>query len=373
MKELRDILAALAALRDRGEAAALATITSVRGSTYRREGARLLIRGDGTTVGSISGGCLEGDVAEAARDVLQTGQPRVLNYDLTADDDAVWGLGLGCNGMIEVFVEPVHAEEDAALVRQLQDTVDRRRTAALATVTASPSAQIPLGRRLFVPEDGEVRGSLGDPSLDAAAVAASRRQVAAGKSAKVPMAMPGGQGELFVEVMKPPLPLLVCGAGHDVLTLVRLAHEMGWWVMVSDSRPAYATRDRFPQADEVFLAQDRDVPEVARIDKHTFVVVMTHNFLHDQELLRGLLRTAARYIGLLGPRARTEKLFAELAKDGVALDDGQRARLYGPVGLDTGADSPEEIALSILAEILAVHNGRTATPLRDRHAPIHAS
>jgi xanthine dehydrogenase accessory factor len=373
MKELRDILSALAALRGRGEAAALATITGVQGSTYRREGARLLIREDGTTVGSISGGCLEGDVAEAAREVLQTGRPRVLNYDLTADDDAVWGLGLGCNGMIEVFVEPVRADSDAELVAQLRDTVDRRRTAALATVTESSSEAVPVGHRLFVPEDGEVRGSLGDPSLDAAAVAAARGQIAAAKSAKVPLEFPGGQGELFIEVVKPPLPLLVCGAGHDSLPLVRLAHEMGWWVMVCDSRPAYATRERFPQADEVFLAQDRDVPQTARVDRNTFVVVMTHNFLHDQELLRGLLRTPARYIGLLGPRARTEKLLAELAKDGVVLDDAQRSRLYGPVGLDTGADSPEEIALSILAEILAVHNGRAATSLRDRRAAIHAS
>jgi xanthine/CO dehydrogenase XdhC/CoxF family maturation factor len=143
--------------------------------------------------------------------------------------------------------------------------------------------------------------------------------------------------------------------------------------MVADSRPAFATRERVPEADEVFLVEDREVPAVARIDPHTFVVVMTHNFLHDLELIRGLLATPARYIGLLGPRARTDKLLAELAKQGGVLDDAQRARLYGPVGLDTGADSPEEIALSILAEILAVHNGRPAASLRDRRGPLHAA
>jgi len=189
----------------------------------------------------------------------------------------------------------------------------------------------------------------------------------------VPVEVPGGRIELFVEVLTPPIPLLVCGAGHDALPLVRLAHELGWWVMVADSRPAFATRERFPEADEVHLAEDRGVPTAVRIDRHTFVVVMTHNFLHDLEILRGLLATPARYIGLLGPRARTDKLLAELAKQGEILDDVQRTRLYAPVGVDTGADSPEEIALSIAAEILAVRNGRPAASLRDRRGPIHAA
>ncbi len=373
MRELRDILTSLAVLRARREPAALATITRVNGSTYRRAGARLLIRQDGTTVGSISGGCLEGDVAEAAREVMESGQPRLLTYDLTADDDAVWGLGLGCNGAIDVFVEPVRPEAGLNIAALLQDTIDRRRSAALATLITSSSGGAAVGSRLFVPADGQATGSLGDPALDAKVVAMARSQIAARQSAIVPLEAPGAGGDLFIEVLTPPIPLLVCGAGHDTLPLVRLAHGLGWWVMVADSRPAFATRDRFPEADEVFLAEDREVPTAVRIDRDTFAVVMTHNFLHDLELLRGLLQTPARYIGLLGPRARTDKLLAELAKQGQGLDDAQRARLHGPVGLDTGADSPEEIALSIVAEILAVRNDRRAGALRDRRGPIHAS
>jgi xanthine/CO dehydrogenase XdhC/CoxF family maturation factor len=373
MRELRDILTSLAALRARGEPAALATITRVKGSTYRREGARLLIRRDGTTLGSISGGCLEGDVAEAAHEVMQTGRPRMLTYDLTADDDAVWGLGLGCNGAIDVFVEPVHQAGGVDIAALLQDTIDRRRAAALATLIAAPADGAAVGARLFVPEEGQIVGSLGDRALDAAVEAAARRQMAKRETAAVPLEMPGGRGELFIEVLTPPIPLLVCGAGHDVLPLVRAARELGWWVMVADSRPAFATRERFPEADEVFLVEDREVPAAVRIDRETFAVVMTHNFLHDLELLRGLLTTPARYIGLLGPRARTDKLLSELHQQGVVLDDAQRARLYAPVGLDTGADSPEEIALSIVAEILAVRNNREANSLRNRRGPIHAS
>lgn len=372
MRELRDILSEIGVLRARREPAALATITRVRGSTYRRAGARLLIRQDGTTVGSISGGCLEGDVVEAARDVMQTGRPRMLTYDLTADDDAVWGLGLGCNGAIDVFVEPLRHDGDLDVASLLQGSIDSRRPAALATVIVSPNGGPPVGSRLFVPADGTPAGSLGSAALETGAIEAARRQIAERHSAVVPLETPGGSGDMFIEVLVPPIPLLVCGAGHDALPVVRLAHDLGWWVIVADSRPAFATRERFPEADEVFLVEDRDLPNAVRIDADTYAVVMTHNFLHDLEILRGLLTTPARYIGLLGPRARTEKLLSELEKQGVVLDDAQRARLRGPVGLDTGADSPDEIALSISAEILAVHNRRAATPLRERRGPIHA-
>lgn len=367
MRELRDILDALAEAQARGERAALGTVIRVRGSTYRREGARLLVRADGRTVGSVSGGCLEGDIAEIARDVLATGRARLAQYDLTSDDDAVWGLGLGCNGAIDVLIEPVTGDLPARLRR----AVDERRTLVLATLVAGPEDLVP-GARLYLTEDEAPEGSLGDPALDAAAAGAARTQLDAGKSALVSLKGSRGPAEVFVEVLAPPLPLLVCGAGHDAIPVVRLARELGWWVMVADSRPAYATRERFPGADEVVLADDADVPGKVRIDRHTFVVVMTHNFLHDRTLLRGLLETPARYIGLLGPRARTDRLLADLARDGVTVDAAQRARLFAPVGVDLGAESPEEIALSILAEILALHNGRRVAFLRDRGGPIHA-
>jgi xanthine dehydrogenase accessory factor len=373
MKELRDIVNALDGVRARGERAALATVVRVRGSTYRREGARLLIRDDGQTVGSISGGCLEGDVAEVAREVIHSGRPRLVSYDLTSDDDAVWGLGLGCNGAIDVYVEPVAAGGTDDLVTLLNDGIGRRRVVALVTMLAAPSGGPATGGRLFVPEDGDVRGSLGASDLDAQAAAAARAALEDGRSSTVTLDLPDGKADVFIEVAVPPVPLLICGAGHDVPPLVRLAHELGWWVMVADSRPAYATRERFPDADEVILAQDREIAERARIDRHTFVVIMTHNFLHDLEILRGLLGTPARYIGLLGPRARTDRLLADLEKAGVRIDASQRGRLYGPVGLDVGAEAPEEIALSILTEILAVRNGRRVSSLRDRPGPIHAS
>jgi xanthine/CO dehydrogenase XdhC/CoxF family maturation factor len=329
-----------------------------------------LILPDGRTEGSISGGCLEGDVAEIAREVLATSRPRLVSYDLTSDDDAVWGLGLGCNGAIDVFIEAVadaRADETVALLR---DSVEHRRTIAFVTVLAAGAEGPAPGARLSVEAGGTVRGALG-AGLDERAVSAARRQVAPRRSTVVSFETPGGAVEAFVEVVTPPLPLLVCGAGHDVLPVVRLAHQLGWWVMVADSRPAYATRDRFPEADEVVLTDDAEVPNKVRVDGDTFVLLMTHNYLHDLALLRGLLATPARYIGVLGPRRRTERLLADLAKEGVATNDQTKARLFAPVGLDLGAESPEEIALSVLAEVLAARNARGAVRLRDRQGPIH--
>ncbi len=374
MRELRDITSALAALRGRKDQGALATVVRVRGSTYRREGARLLIHPDGTTTGSISGGCLEGDAAEVAREVIRTGQPRLVTYDLMSDDETVWGLGLGCNGIIDVFIESVSAAPSADtvdLVTLFRDAVEHRRTATLATVVAAPPGGPALGARLVVSEQGDIRGSLGDAGLDARVLAAARAQAGIGEASTVPVEMAAGRGEVFIEVIAPPPPLLVCGAGHDAIPLVRMAHELGWWVIVTDRRPAYATRERFPDADEVIVAEDQEISERVRIDRQTFAVVMTHNYLHDLAILRGLLGTPARYVGLLGPRARTDKLIAELESAGTRLGDAHRARLFGPVGLDVGAESPEEIALSILTEILAVKSGRPVASLRDRRGPIH--
>ncbi len=196
MRELRDILSQLASLRGRGEPAAVATVVRVRGSTYRREGARLLIEASGRTVGSISGGCLEGDVAEIARDVLETGRPRLVNYDMTSDDDAVWGLGLGCNGAIDVFVEAVTDARGDEMVALLRDSVEHRRTIALATVIAAPQGGVEVGARLIVPADpgdGRARGTLGDPALDARVRAAVRDQLAVRRSEVLTLEAPGGR------------------------------------------------------------------------------------------------------------------------------------------------------------------------------------
>jgi xanthine dehydrogenase accessory factor len=368
MSEIADVLAAIESLSAKGERMALATIVAVRGSTYRRPGARLLVPEDGAPVGNLSGGCLEGDVADMARVVMEEGRARLASWDLTADDDAVWGLGLGCNGAIEVFIEP--AERAAEVAHALRSALEEERPICLVTVLESDAPdRVTPGARLVVRRDGEVEGSLGDGAADHEATAAARELLDAERSEIRTLA---DGVRCFVEVLEPPLRLVICGAGHDAIPLVRAAAVLGWNAVVVDDRPAFLTHERFAEAHGFVHVEDpADVGKAAAIDDRSFVVVMSHNFLRDKEYLRSLLTTDAAYVAMLGPAARTTRLLMELEEEGVAVTDGLRERLHGPAGLDVGAEGPEEIAGSIVAEIVAVKRGRHGGFLRERPTPIH--
>jgi xanthine dehydrogenase accessory factor len=365
VSEITDVLAAIESLAARGEKMALATIVAVRGSTYRRPGARLLVPEDGAPVGNISGGCLEGDVTDMARVVMREGTARLAGWDLTADDDAVWGLGLGCNGAIEVFIEP--ADRAAEVAGALRMALEEERPICVVTVVETDDAAVAPGSRIVVRPEADPEGTLGTPDLDAEAAAAAAELLAAERS-EVRTFSSGVRA--FVEVLEPPLRLLVCGAGHDAIPLVRAASLLGWRPVVVDDRPAFLTPERFPEA-AAFVAVDapEDAAKAAPVDARTFVVVMTHNFLRDKAYLRAFLDSPAAYVGMLGPAARTQRLLMELADEGV--DVGARGRIHGPAGLDLGAEGPEEIAQSILAEIVAVKRGRNGGFLKERPGPIH--
>ncbi|MBX6378373.1 MAG: XdhC family protein, partial [Clostridia bacterium] len=341
-----------------GRRVALATVVHVTGSAYRREGASLLIHEDGRTEGTISGGCLEADVAEVAREVLRTGRPRLLHYDMTADDEHVWGLGLGCNGTVDVWVEPAVPENWPS------------EAAVVAVVTASQRPAVAPGRRLHVTADGGVVGSLGDPLLDAAVAAEAASLRSAGRSGTRRY----GQGEeevaVYFEVRRQPDRLVVFGAGHDAIPVVDLAARVGFAVTVVDPRPAFATAERFPSAAGVLCAAASELEGRLRLDG-AYVCVMTHNFRHDLDYLAFAWGQAPRYLGLLGPRARAERLLRELAARGVPVEGEGRAVLHAPIGLDLGGETPEAVALAIVAELQLVRSGRSGRPLRERRGPIH--
>jgi xanthine/CO dehydrogenase XdhC/CoxF family maturation factor len=364
MRELAEILQAVDAA---GEPLALATIIGVRGSTYRRPGARLLITQAGQLTGNISGGCLEGDVAVVASEVMAQQAPRVVSYDLTADDDAVWGLGLGCNGAIEVFIEPVR--KDDLLWTAVRAAVAEGALTVVATVVEGRAA-VPAGRRLLLWPDGRREGTLGDPDLDAsvARLAAPAFQDLRARTESLPA--PGGL-RVFIEALHPPYRLVVCGAGHDAIPVVAFASQLGWRVLVVDRREAFLTRERFPGAAGFVRTEFPEAGSAVPTDEHTYVLIMTHNYLHDRDLLRSFLPTRAAYLGMLGPRARTEKILRELESGGTAISPARRAQIFGPVGLDIGSETPDEIALAVLAEILAVARGRQGGFLRARREPIH--
>jgi xanthine dehydrogenase accessory factor len=338
VSELSDILDAITELVARGEAVALATIVNTRGSTYRQAGARLLVPASGEPIGNISGGCLEDDVARIGREVIASGLPRTVEFDMTADDDAVWGYGLGCNGAIELFVEATAGA--------------RTTTAAIrGALGGAPSV---LATAISGPRIGAHWTATGDEAQAALRVAAAH--IVEGESERV-----------FLEPLLPPLHLVVCSAGHDAIPIVRQAAELGWRVTVADIRRALLTHERLPGASEFCdVDPDRAAPVIGT-DARTAVLVMSHNYLRDIAYLRSFVNADPQpaYLGVLGPRGRTVQMLREIDQPDALV------RLHAPAGLDIGAEGPEEVARSIIAEILAVTRGRGGAPLRDRGGPIH--
>ncbi len=363
MRELRDIVEA--SRRSQCATGLLATVVGTSGSTYRRPGARLLVLDDGTTAGSISGGCLEADVIERGRD-LAVGECVTVTYDTRSDVDVVWGLGLGCNGVVTVLVERVG---EGSLDWLAEALVLGERIACARVLRVDGDVPETYGARLVVvspdPDDESVDGEWDEELLDRVRIEAGR-VLADGVSSTVRFELPSGSATVFIESIEPPMRLVVLGAGQDAVPLVRQAALLGWDVTVADARPAYATASRFPEAETVLCVRPERAGESISVDERTAVVVMTHNYAHDLELLRWLVESAAFYIGVLGPRVRTERLIAE-----IHAREEMLARLHAPVGLDIGADSPEQIALAIAAEIQAVRAGHSAGFLRDRAGSIH--
>ncbi len=353
MRELRDIVAAFEALAARGEGGVLATVVDVEGSTYRRPGARALLLPDDELVGVISGGCLEGDLLERARDVRASGAAVRVCYDHRGQDDLLWGLGLGCAGRVDVLLQPVSRAAPGPMLR-LREALASGEPRALATVIA---------------REGELAPLLG---AEVELGAAERAELLARGGARVRWREGRGHRvELLEELLEPAVPLLVFGAGPDVVPVVRLASALGFAVSVVDPRPALARPERFPGAERVLACAPEEVGERGLVGARSIALVMTHHYLHDQAYLGFLLGTPVRYVGVLGPKQRTEDLLRDLREQGVVPAPEVLERIHGPAGLDLGADGPEAIALALLAEIQAVLAGRSGGPLRDRKGPIH--
>jgi xanthine dehydrogenase accessory factor len=330
MKELSAILAYLTS--PGATDSVLATLVSVEGSSYRRPGARLLMTTAGERIGSISGGCLEEDVLERARGVLASGYAERVVYDTTSENDLVWGVGLGCHGIVHVVLEKVAPQ--TAWISALAANLRARQPTRLAVAWEGPTGT-DLGTRLATE------------------------------------AQPRPGAKLFEQTIFPPTSLVVFGAGDDARPLLRLAKELGWHLTVADPRPAFCTAARFPSADRLVVAPAAELVDKVSPEPAALAVVMTHHYVHDRPLIGALLPRPLAYLGLLGPRKRAEKILGDLAREGVSIPTAARSRLHAPVGLDLGADSPEEVALAILAEMQASLTARDARPLRERTRPIH--
>ncbi len=373
MKELQNILNAFGKVRIQEKSAVLATVVKTLGSTYRRCGARMLITEEGQMIGSVSGGCLERDVVRKARRVMQTREPILATYDSMSEDDILTGFGMGCNGIVEVLIEALPVGSRQGQMDFLDACLHHKQGGVLATVFAVEGrTKAEIGCRLMLREGVPAQSDIKDSALEEAILSDAQQVLKSGDSEVKVYETEAGRAEVFLELIEPPHPLMIFGAGHDAVPLVRLAKEIGWHVTVVDGRPGYATKARFPAADILIAARPDDIKERVPLDSRTATVVMNHNYPDDLEVLRILLPSPVRYIGVLGPRRRTERLIGDLQGDDVTVRAEQLAHVYSPIGIDIGADTPEEIALAILAEIKAVIKGRACGMCRDRKGPLHA-
>ncbi len=329
---------------------ALATVVKIEGSSYRRPGAKLLIEDGGPTLGGVSGGCLEADVREVGLAALKDGNCRLRQYETGADDDTVWGFGLGCDGTVQIVVQPLTGDTRRVLSR-VRELLDGDRPFAVSTVLNGDAA----GRVVLIDPDGVGDGSTGNAGLD--------REVAARSEAWLDGSQSALWGDdsrrVFTEVYEPPPRLVIFGAGDDAMPLTESATRVGFRVTLVDHRPAYLQPKRFPQATPLVTRRPEEGVHGIPSGPETYAVVMTHSLAHDLEWVGHLLRTDVPYVGLLGPRTRTDKVLEAVGGEGAD-------RVFGPVGLDIGADGPEQIALCIVAELLAVRSAREPGHLRER-------
>ena len=362
----RSIVTGLNAAAEAGESVVLATVVRVTGSSYGGVGARMLVRTDGSTVGLVSGGCLESDLAEHARRVHESGRSEVVRYDTRDDDDAPWGLGLGCNGLIDVLLEPLPPARAGYLAKLLDRALSADKPSVLATIIKAPEGvgahALIIGNRI------EKTGGWGKDSTLAKATSDTDEVFKAGRRGLVREI---GAVEVAYEVVTPALPLIICGSGPDVVPLARFASQLGWNVTVVDHRPVTdAHTNRYQGARAVECSDAAKLAECVAITPRTAAVVMSHHITRDSAYVKALVDADAAYVGVLGPRGRTEKMLCDLdSKPSDPLNN--KHRIYAPVGLDIGGEGPDAIALAIIAEISAVINERSGGHLRDKKGPLH--
>ena len=364
MKEITRILEVYEQVDFAERKAALATVVWVEGSSYRRPGARMLITDDGRWEGAISGGCLEGDALRKARQVMRDGAPIVVTYDTMDDDANSFGVGLGCNGIIDVLIEPVDPTDSQNPVEVLREFVQKRDVRVLATVLkADASTNLTPGTRFVLTEEANnVPEWLHTTMQDV---------FSTGKPLTEAFLTVCGTVDVFIERIDPGIELIIFGAGYDVVPVAKLARELGWQVTVTDDCVAHLSPKRFPVATCVLFADRTAVIDQLTITGRTAAVLMSHNFNYDRAVLHALLPTDVPYIGMLGPRKRFDKMQIEFGKAGHGFTDAHFDRVHSPIGLDLGAETPDEIALSIIAEVKTFFAKRAGGFLKDKPGPIH--
>ena len=348
----------------------MATVVLVEGSSYRRAGARMLITEDGQLTGAISGGCLEGDALRKARLVMAQSKPMLVTYDTTDDDDAKFGVGLGCNGIIHILIEPIFGENSHNPINLFRRYLSKREPVVLITIFSLSDRQAGQpGTCLLLTKLAEVIGAFPDEEIKSALFADAVHVLHNGNSVTKTYVY-GNRFTCFIELLQPAISLVIVGAGNDAMPLVQFSVILGWQIILVDGRANYATTERFPQVKRIIVSKpDKAFAEIEPDDR-TVVVLMTHNYTYDIAMLRQLLNLQLPYIAALGPKKRLNRMLDELGDEGMKITPQQLKCIYGPAGLDIGSENSDEIALSIVAEIQAVLKKRQGNSLRDK-AVIH--
>ena len=318
----------------------MATVVHVDGSSYRRPGARMLVDDEGFLTGAISGGCLEGDALRKAMHALSQQKTKLVTYDTSNEDDMSIGIQLGCAGVIQVLFEPINSSLHYNPIELIRRSISKRQDAVLQL------------HDTFIKDMKEV--------------------LAARKSIFKSYVVEDKSITAFIEFMLPPISLVIVGAGNDAIPMMQIANTLGWDVRIVDGRNTHARPEKFQSACQVLVSKPEDVLEQLPIDDRTAFVMMTHNYNYDMAMLKALLSMDIPYIGMLGPKKKTDRMLKEIQDAGVWLDDKILEKVHGPTGLELGAETPEEIALSITAEILSVMNGTHGGQLKKKTDVIHS-
>lgn len=371
MKDFNTIVSKYREVDIRQREAALATVVRVRGSSYRSPGARMLITDDGRWVGSISGGCLEGDALRKARQVMAGKKALTVTYDTREESNQNLGLGLGCNGVIDVLIEPINSQEENNPVSLFENIIANREPVALATVFKSSHTEL-VGKKILINQSTLILfNSIDDHELKTQIEFDLNNLFTSRKSESKSYTLKNSESEIFIELIQPVVSLIIFGGGFDARPVSQLAKSLGWSVTVTDECVSHIAPIFFPSVDKLSLCHRDFIDRDLDVTSYTACVLMSHNYEYDKAVLKKLLKTEAPYIGILGPRKRFEKMQEGFLSEGLKLTENDAHRIHSPIGLDIGAEAPDEIAVSIIAEIQSKFSNRSGGFLKYNPWPIH--
>ena len=366
MHELQAITAAFEENQQQGINTFLATIVNTFGSTYRQTGAKMLITETGEMVGTLSGGCVENDIWQYTKQI--SSEPLLINYDATsAEEDLVWGFGLGCNGAVQILLEKLDRSLNLSPLNLIAQCLKNNQPGAMATIFAvEDRINLNIGSRLLIYPDDTTYSDIHNQEVQKAISNDTITAQNTLQSSVNQYQLSSGSVEVFIDVIQPPTSLIIFGAGRDVLPVIELAKAIGWQVSVADCRAQKETYQRFAIADKIIMTRREIISQQISVDQNTVTVVMTHNYFDDRDILKFLLPSSIPYLGVMGSQNRIAKIIQELNPTKTQLE-----KLYSPIGLDIGAETPTEIASAIITEIQAVLAKRNAGFLKYRSQPLH--